>query len=701
MKNLFAICLSFAVLNSFASELTRCDNNNYTMENIEVTKPETDSLPSVFPANHADIVGSRLKNDACLRFMQFNLPVTKQEWETSSTQLRNAIIEKTGISIDHKLPLDYHETGSIKMDGFSIKNIFYQTLPGVYATANLYIPDGQGPFPAVLNSNGHWPGARMCEPVQLSAQALALNGYVVLCMDAFGAGERSTVSGIEEYHGANLGLSLLDIGKSLMGIQVSENMRCIDLLCSLPYVDANNIGATGASGGGNQTMWIAAMDSRVKAAVPVVSVGSFESYIMESNCVCELFIDGLTLTEESGILAMTAPRALLMLNHNKESNPTFYPSEMLRTYMNVKPVYEMLGAGKNLSYQLFDLPHDYLQEDRDAMLKWFGIHLKQGTGSSENEVKINTLPFEKLLVFSPGKRDPKVLSIQEYCKKVGEEQRKQYLSSSAIDIYKKKKELLEMLRIIEFASIKNVHQYPDIDGWNRFAIESSDGKLIPLLHVAPQKKESGYTILCDPQGKNGISLALIDELKKKGSGIVIIDLFGSGENASAKAYANDNAYLPQFHTLSRAELWLGRTMMGEWVDDLNLAVQFLENKYKVTSVNFDANKEAGLAGLYFSVIKAGKVNSLTLHEAPASYLFDTRDGIDFFSMGIHIPKFLVWGDVSLACALTGADIHFINPVTMSGNTVVGGKLQTVQTEFEKIGTLCHQSGKTVFNLEFK
>ncbi len=113
----------------------------------------------------------------------------------------------------------------------------------------------------------------------------------------------------------------MNIGESLMGIQISDNMRGVDLLCSLPYVDPQNIGATGASGGGNQTMWLAAVDERIKAAVPVVSVGTFESYVMRSNCICELLIDGLTFTEEAGVLALA--RAIMPCNHKKDDNPTF------------------------------------------------------------------------------------------------------------------------------------------------------------------------------------------------------------------------------------------------------------------------------------------------------------------------------------------------------------------------------------------
>jgi hypothetical protein len=78
------------------------------------------------------------------------------------------------------------------------------------------------------------------------------------------------------------------------------------------------------------------------------------------------------------------------------------------------------------------------------------------------------------------------------------------------------------------------------------------------------------------------------------------------------------------------------------------------------------------------------------------HLFDTREGIDYFSMGVHVPGFLKWGDISLAAALSGSDIEFINPVTMSGHRVNGDKLSSVEAEFEKIGMICGSEGKTVF-----
>src|SRR5258706_9267303 len=381
------LCLAFCAGDAHASDFSILKDH------------PADSLPDVFPKNHADLIESKLRLEAVLRFTQYPLPVTRQELETYQGYLKTEIIKKAGIVIDHELPLNYQETGTIKMEGLTIKNIAFQTRPGVYATANLYVPDGKGPFPAVINMHGHWTQGRLAERVQSRGFSLARNGYVCLSIDAFGSGERSTVHTEYEYHGANLGASLMNVGESLLGFQVSDNMRAVDLLVSLPYVDRHNIGATGASGGGNQTMWLTAVDERIKASMPVVSVGTFESAVMRSNCICELLIDGMTFTETSGVLALISPRAIKMCNHKKDDNPTFYPAEMLRSYENARPVFEMLGAGDKISYQLFDLEHGYWPEDREAMLGWFDLHLKgTGNGTPVKEIPFKTLPEEKLMV---------------------------------------------------------------------------------------------------------------------------------------------------------------------------------------------------------------------------------------------------------------------------------------------------------------
>ena len=136
---------------------------------------------------------------------------------------------------------------------------------------------------------------------------------------------------------------------------------------------------------------------------------------MESNCICEQMPDGLTLTEEAGIVVLS--NAPLLINHTQDSNPTFFPSEMLRSYNNARQAFITEGKESSISYRVFDLTHGYWTEDREAMLGWFDLQLKgTGDGAPRKELPFEQLPEDKLLVFPPGERDANVLTTEEYCK---------------------------------------------------------------------------------------------------------------------------------------------------------------------------------------------------------------------------------------------------------------------------------------------
>ena len=109
---------------------------------------------------------------------------------------------------------------------------------GVRVTANLYRPDPiQGPYPGVVSVHGHWSWARIDPHVQPRCIGLAKLGYVVLSLDAFGAGERAIEPGPGTYHGALVGASLWPLGTPLIGLQVYDNRRAVDYLVSRPEVD--------------------------------------------------------------------------------------------------------------------------------------------------------------------------------------------------------------------------------------------------------------------------------------------------------------------------------------------------------------------------------------------------------------------------------------------------------------------------------
>ena len=657
---------------------TGCRRNKSEDENV--TGSAADVLPRIFAENHTDLIYTGMRHEAAMMFAKHDIPLKPEDLIKYKSELRKKIAEKAGVVFDHKLPLEMRETGSSKMKGYTVRNIVFQVRPGIFATANLYVPDGKGPFPGIINMLGHWRKGKIDSTgPQAVGHVLALNGYVCLTVDPWGAGERTTVHGEFEYHGGTLGASLMDIGETLLGLQVSDNIRGIDLLCSMKEVDPEKIGATGASGGGNQTMWLSAVDERVKASVPVVSVGSLESYIMRSNCICELLPDGMTFTEEAGIIALH--NAPLIINHSKDSNPTFYPSEMLRTYTNARKAFIASGLGNNISYRIFDLEHGYMKEDRQAMLGWFNLHLKnQGDGSPVTEQPFDQLPEKKLMVFQNGSRDNDVVSTDQYCMKLGRELKESFARTASVNVAEKKDELRKILRINKKLKNISVTRLPEVKGWERLIIETSERTLIPVLLKEPARRSTDYTIICNPGGKDSVRLELIKEYYDKGEGIAIVDLRGTGEQISDSSLSSD--YNGQLHTLSRAELWLGRSVMGEWVRELDLVTEFLVNDMKAKKISFDGTKDAGLAGLFLGALE-NKPDRIILRQSPLSYLFDTRENLNYYSMGIHLPGILRWGDVSLAAALGSKDITFIDPLTMSGHKPDEATLLRYKEEFSR------------------
>jgi len=212
--------------------------------------------------------------------------------------------------------------------------------------------------------------------------------------------------------------------------------------------------------------------------------------------------------------------------------------------------------------------------------------------------------------------------------------------------------------------------------------------------LEPSEKNAAYNILCSSDGKKSLSLSIIEEYLRNGEGIVIVDLTGTGEMTSTESISMD--YNGKLHTLSRAELWLGRTILGEWVKELGTVTEFLQSEMKAEKVSIDGTREAGLAGLFLAALD-GNIDRIILREAPVTYLFDSRENINFYSMAIHLPGFLRWGDVSLAAALSGKDVTFTDPLTMSGNKLNDLRLKAHQDEYNKIRGLCRTKGRTIFN----
>ena len=587
-------------------------------------------LPSVFNGGfNGNLVETELKNAAYRLQRLKQVPHTLSEWNPQL--LREKIMAAMGAKIDHSLPLDVEYTRTVDCGTYTIQCLSYQSTPQVRVTGNLYIPKGEGPFPAVINMHGHWEQGRLAARVQQRGHLLAQSGYVVLAVDAFGTGERCPEHGVYTSHGGLLGGAPFQIGESLMGLQVVDNMRGVDLLQTLPFVQKENIGACGASGGGNQTMWLAAIDERIKAAVPVVSVGTFHSYIICPNCVCEVLPNGMTITEEAGIIALAAPRAIMPINGAYDVNPAFNPAETRRTVDEAKRIFRAYGVPENLRLTVLEEPHAFSPEAQRAMLGWFECHLK-GNGSGEPVKELpnyTTLPEEELMVYAKGTRPASVVSLPAYL----ERREKETLANAKFST-----ERLSKVLHLEKITIKNCEKFSTLAGWERFGIEGSDNRLVPLLFRPPTVPGKSIVLLGNPYKKFALyESIMLKNLLEAGHGVALFDLWGGGENDLRL----EHSYRDRFY--NRALMWLGKNLQGKWVEDFKLVEEFIKNKYPNIDIDAGGFEEGTIAAVLFGALRCKKT-SLYLTNAPTTLCY-RKENSSRYGQGFIIPQILTCGDM--------------------------------------------------------
>jgi len=316
----------------------------------------------------------------------FSMPAyhTLAEWETHKQKLRNQILFAAGLlPMPERNPLHPVIFGRIEHQDYSIEKVYIETLPGYYLCGNLYRPRGRsGRLPGMLSAHGHWDYGRLEHQVLMSSPLRCINlarqGFVTFSYDMVGYDD--TIQTPHDFGGARE--QLWSFGP--LGLQLWNSIRALDFLQSLPDVDPERMAMTGESGGGTQTFLLAAVDDRVKYAVPVNMI----SAIMQGGSLCEnapgLRFD--TFSVEFG--AMMAPRPMLMIaatgDWTKNTPREEYPA--------VRSIYELYGKAGNLETVQIDAPHNYSQPSREAMYSFFGKRIY----GEQKDVKERGAHIEKL-----------------------------------------------------------------------------------------------------------------------------------------------------------------------------------------------------------------------------------------------------------------------------------------------------------------
>jgi len=305
---------------------------------------------------------------------------TEQDLLRIQQRIRGNLLAMIGGLPAEKTPLNARITGQIQMDGFHIEKLIYESLPHIYVTALVYVPEnGAKQHPAVLVPSGH--SARGKAYYQALCQRLVQRGYVVICWDTVGQGERSQFwdprSRKSRYNlicaeHAVLGNLAYLAGTNLARWEIWDGIRAVDYLLTRNDVDRERVNITGTSGGGFQTAHIAALDPRVKVAAPscyitALPMRMYNRIFKDPDSDPEQDLYGMISNgvDHPGLLLLMYPRPVFVAAGVLD----FFPVEgTQKTFDEVERLYAKFGHEDRIAMHEGYHSHQFSAENQEAAL---------------------------------------------------------------------------------------------------------------------------------------------------------------------------------------------------------------------------------------------------------------------------------------------------------------------------------------------
>ena len=335
----------------------------------------------------------------------------------AQAELRKQIVRRRLLDIlgglpDYKGPLKSRVIAQLRNDSYSIEKVIYQSLPHFYVTANLYRPNLPGRYPAVLLQAGHTQEGK--PENQRIAANLAMKGFVVLCFDPIGQGEReqtysrqldAPLAGWSVPEHIGMGAQAQLIGEGLARYFIWDAMRSLDYLASRSDVDASRIGAAGCSGGGALTTFTGALDSRLKVVIPGCYPTSFQLLFPTEGTGgpdAEMVFPSLLASglDTADFVELSAPTPWLLLSTEHDQYNFIHEGVQL-VYQEAREWYAIYRAQDNVGFLVGQGWHGMPLTSREAVYEWMIRWLKHGQGDfREQPVKMYT--NHELLVTASG-----------------------------------------------------------------------------------------------------------------------------------------------------------------------------------------------------------------------------------------------------------------------------------------------------------
>ena len=542
---------------------------------------------------------------------------TKSEWEARQAQTKKIFAEIAG-DFPAKTPLNPKITGTVKKDGFTVEKLYFESRPGYYVTAALFLPSGKkGKLPAILYCCGHTNDG--FKGYQHAAINLVKKGFIVLAFDPVGQGERIQyfdAAGKPRFHPdfehSYPGTQSFVSGRTPSNYFIWDGIRAIDYLLSRKEVDPARIGITGRSGGGTQTAMIMALDDRILAAAPECFITSYDKIFRteapqdaEQNLMYALK-KGIDMSD---FIEVRVPKPTLMVTTTRD----YFSIQGARdTYNEAKNAYTAFGFPDNLSMVEDDAGHATTPKNMMALHAFFQKHLNNPGDPKIEEVALLT---EKELTVTPTGQVITSLPTETLFtlnKKYAEEltQQLQVKRQDNPDFYKDIAQQAKALSGYREPELSKEHFFSG-RLWRgecaieKYLVKSTGSYYIPVLRFWTENNNGQCILLLDDRGKASAAVegGWAEQLAKKGYQVIVPDLNGFGELSGGFTYG-DAIIQDVPLNIWYAGILTHKSPLAIRVEEIKIMVDFIKNLSTPTSIT----------GLACGVLASDLLHAAVIHK---------------------------------------------------------------------------------------
>nr|WP_295106386.1 acetylxylan esterase [uncultured Caulobacter sp.] len=437
---------------------------------------------------------------------------SRADAEARKAANRATILKLIG-GLPQRTPLAAKTWGVVQEDGFKVEKVTYDSLPGYHVTANLYVPAGKGPFPAIIVAPGHGLDGKIGN--RGFAVNLARAGMMVLAYDIVSEGERL------QHYDPELGASKVGrptgehslaawqtapVGDHVSRYFIWDAIRGLDYLSARPDVDAQRLGALGCSGGGTLTAFLSALDDRVKATGTACFITDFDHLLSTvgpqdgEQSIPGFLASGLDLPD---FVEMAAPRAYAVISTTEDMFPFEGAKKAVK---EAQGVYALYGAEDRLSFIHGPGGHGALQPIASDIVAFFSRWLKDAPDTRPFTTPPRLAP-EKLWVTPTGQLSTSIGG--ETIQSLNAKRLKTVIAArpavaSAVDVAALRQRLAADIRAVTFATAQPGGAPPEVaEGANgAIRLKVEDGQWADAILAKPEgegRKPAVLLLTKDPQ----------------------------------------------------------------------------------------------------------------------------------------------------------------------------------------------------------